>query len=160
MNKVLSLALCGAFLISCTGDPNDPRAFNKQGAGTVIGGISGAVIGSQFGKGSGAMVGTAIGAIAGAAIGNNIGASMDAQDRVLSRKSTQYSLERVPVGEVTEWKNPDSGHRGTVTPVRTFQNRHGQYCREYNQTVTIGGKTEKAYGKACREPDGSWKIVS
>ena len=24
--------------------------------------------------------------------------------------------------------------------------------------VTIGGKDEKAYGTACRQPDGSWKV--
>ena len=32
------------------------------------------------------------------------------------------------------------------------------YCREYQHTVTIDGKQEKAYGTACRQPDGSWKI--
>jgi surface antigen len=26
--------------------------------------------------------------------------------------------------------------------------------------VTIVGKTERAYGTACRQPDGSWKIVN
>jgi len=25
--------------------------------------------------------------------------------------------------------------------------------------VTIDGRTEVAYGTACRQPDGSWKIV-
>ena len=26
--------------------------------------------------------------------------------------------------------------------------------------VNIGGKTEQAYGTACRQPDGSWKVVN
>jgi hypothetical protein len=30
-------------------------------------------------------------------------------------------------------------------------------CREYQTTITIGGKDEKAYGRACRQPDGTWK---
>lgn len=30
-------------------------------------------------------------------------------------------------------------------------------CREYQTTVTIDGKPQKAYGKACRQPDGTWK---
>jgi surface antigen len=38
--------------------------------------------------------------------------------------------------------------------------RTGAYCREFQQTVTIGGKTESAYGTACRQPDGTWKVVS
>ena len=36
---------------------------------------------------------------------------------------------------------------------------NGQQCREYQRTVTIDGKTETAYGTACRQPDGSWKII-
>lgn len=47
-----------------------------------------------------------------------------------------------------------------VTPIRTTQQAGGQYCREYQQTVTVGGRTERAHGIACRQPDGSWKIVS
>ena len=47
-----------------------------------------------------------------------------------------------------------------MTPTRTFQTASGQPCREYQQTVTIGGKTEEAYGTACRQPDGTWKIVN
>ena len=31
-------------------------------------------------------------------------------------------------------------------------------CREYQTTITIGGKPQKAYGRACRQPDGTWKI--
>jgi hypothetical protein len=34
------------------------------------------------------------------------------------------------------------------------------YCREFTQTFTISGETEKGYGTACLQPDGSWKIVS
>lgn len=30
-------------------------------------------------------------------------------------------------------------------------------CREYQTTVMIDGKPQKAYGKACRQPDGTWK---
>jgi hypothetical protein len=30
-------------------------------------------------------------------------------------------------------------------------------CREYQTSIMIGGKPQKAYGKACRQPDGTWK---
>ena len=55
------------------------------------------------------------------------------------------------------WTNPDTGHTGTVTPTRTYQSGNG-YCREFQNTVTIDGKKENAYGTACRQPDGSWKV--
>jgi hypothetical protein len=36
----------------------------------------------------------------------------------------------------------------------------GQYCREYVRTVTIDGRAVEAYGTACLQPDGSWRIVA
>ena len=51
-------------------------------------------------------------------------------------------------------------HQGTYTPVKTYQTDNGQYCREFQQTITVGGQTESAYGTACRQPDGSWQIVN
>ncbi len=35
-----------------------------------------------------------------------------------------------------------------------------QSCREYKQTIVIADQIETAKGTACRQPDGSWKIVS
>lgn len=34
------------------------------------------------------------------------------------------------------------------------------YCREYTATATIDGRPIPTYGTACRQPDGSWRIVS
>lgn len=33
------------------------------------------------------------------------------------------------------------------------------YCREFTRDVIVDGKTVQAYGRACRQEDGSWKIV-
>jgi len=68
-------------------------------------------------------------------------------------------LETSKSGTAVAWRNPDTGNRGTVTPKPAFKNNNGRYCREFQQTVTIGGRTAEAYGTACRQPDGSWKIV-
>jgi len=46
-----------------------------------------------------------------------------------------------------------------VTPTSTFRSDNGQYCREYTQVINVGGKQEKAYGRACRKPDGHWEIT-
>ena len=76
-------------------------------------------------------------------------------------QSTQRTLEAAPTGETTTWQNPDTGVQGTVTPTRTYQKPETQeYCREYQQTVMIGGQEETAYGTACRKPDGSWQVVN
>lgn len=34
------------------------------------------------------------------------------------------------------------------------------YCREYTETVHIGGRMAQAYGTACMNPDGTWQIVT
>lgn len=34
------------------------------------------------------------------------------------------------------------------------------YCREYTSTANINGKPVQTYGTACRQPDGTWRIVS
>lgn len=131
---------------------------NKQQMGTLIGGATGAALGSQFGKGSGQLVGVGIGAIAGGLIGNQIGQYMDEQDKAKMNQASYNALENSRSGYTTEWRNPDSGNSGTITPVKTYE-KSGRYCREYTQTVTIGNKTHEAYGTACRQADGSWEIV-
>ena len=142
--------LAASALISCD---------TKQQSGTALGAVAGGLIGSQFGKGRGQLVGIGIGALLGGFAGSQIGKYMDEQDKMKMQMATRRSLERSRVGQTSSWRNPDSGHHGTVTPTKTFK-RSGRYCREFQQTITVGGKTEKGYGTACRQPDGSWEIVN
>ena len=131
----------------------------KQTAGTILGGVGGAVLGSQVGGGSGRIIATAIGTLAGAMIGSEIGKSLDKADQA-AMANAERQAHTAPVGETIAWNNPDSGNHGTVTPVRDGRNTQtGAYCREYQTTVTVGGRQEEAYGTACQQPDGSWKIV-
>lgn len=80
-------------------------------------------------------------------------------DAGMIEESAQSSLEFDKTLETTEWVNPDTGNRGTITPTQTFETDDGRFCREYHQTVTIGGEEQEAYGTACRTEDGSWEIV-
>ena len=73
--------------------------------------------------------------------------------------AAQQSLEVQRSGSTQGWKKPDAGNSGTFTPTRTYQDGSGQYCREYRQTITLGDRTEQAFGSACRQPDGNWKVV-
>ncbi len=131
----------------------------KQTMGTLLGGAGGAALGSQFGKGKGKLVGVALGSLAGSCIGGSIGKNMDDTDTLKANKTAQHTLESAQVNQTSSWRNPDTGHTGTFTPTNTYQTNTGQYCREYQQTVTVGGKMQEGYGTACRQPDGSWKII-
>lgn len=127
--------------------------------GAILGGIGGGVIGHQIGGGSGKAVATFAGSLIGIILGSEIGRQLDERERLILARTTTETLETAPSGTVVPWRNPDSGTYGTVTPKPAYQNAEGEYCREYQQNVTIGGKTEAAYGTACRNADGSWRFV-
>lgn len=131
----------------------------KETGGTVIGGVGGAIIGSQIGGGTGKLVAVAVGTLAGALIGQEIGRSLDKADRLAMETTAQQALEHNQTHNSSTWRNPDSGHSGTITPTRTYKEPDGRYCREYTQTVLIGGEQHDAYGTACRQPDGTWQII-
>jgi surface antigen len=149
------LAVAALILSACTND-----AGQKETAGTVLGGVAGAVLGSQVGGGSGRLIATAVGTLAGAMIGNEIGKSLDRADQLAMTQAEQQA-HTAPVGEKIVWNNPDSGNYGSVTPIRDGRNAQtNAYCREYQTTVTVGGREQEAYGTACQQPDGSWKVTS
>ena len=132
----------------------------KQNVGTIIGAAAGAIAGSQVGSGSGQLAATAVGTLLGALAGSEVGKSLDRADMTYLKQTQQKALETVPSGSSTTWANPYSGNSGQITPQRTYQNASGTYCRKFQQTVTVSGNTESAYGTACRQPDGTWKIIS
>jgi surface antigen len=152
-------ALASALLVSACQNNDGSGGMNKENVGTVLGGIGGAVLGAQFGKGTGQLVGVAAGALAGAYLGNQIGSSLDKADKVEMEKASTRATT-APIGQPISWRNPDSGNSGTVTPTREGTAANGDYCREFQQSVTVGGKSEQAFGTACRQPDGSWKVVN
>lgn len=125
----------------------------QEQTGMVIGGILGGVLGDQVGGGHGRTAAIIAGTLAGAAIGGAIGHNMDETDRM----RTAQTLETVRTGVPSRWNNPDTGNDYTVVPTRTYDTSSGP-CREYTIDAMIGGRKEKVYGTACRQPDGSWRV--
>ena len=164
MKKQISTLLVAATLLTSlsacqqSSYTREDGQIKKETMGTIGGAVIGGVLGSKVGGGSGKGIAIGIGTLLGAMAGSSIGQSLDNADMQYYNSTSQRALEVAPVGQQTTWRNPDSGNYGTVTPTRTYQD-NGQYCREYNQTITVGGKTEKAYGQACRQQDGSWKVI-
>lgn len=134
------------------------NAGQKESGGAMLGAILGGLLGSQFGKGDGRLAATALGTLAGAAIGGSVGKSMDDVDRMKMRQAERAAYT-APLNETIVWNNPDTGNRGSVTPVRDGRTDAGTYCREFQSEIIVGGEMETGYGTACRQPDGSWKII-
>jgi len=73
-------------------------------------------------------------------------------------ESAQVSATTAKVGEKITWHDSDSA--GYVMTTKEGTNANGLSCREFQQEITVGGKTEQAYGTACLQADGAWKIVT
>jgi surface antigen len=146
MTKLVPLTLLVFALAACASP--GPEARDSATAEAQIGAAAG-------GDAEGVIGGVLLGDLLGGAVGE----ALDPTDREYAAQSAQHTLESVPIGTTGEWRNADSGHTGSVTPTRTYQAPSGQYCREFQQTITVGGTTEEAYGTACRQPDGRWQLV-
>jgi surface antigen len=140
------------------GSPGE-LGLNKTTGGALVGAAAGGLVGSTIGSGKGRLAATAAGVLLGAFAGGEVGKSLDRADQLAMTRATQSSLETAPSGRVVQWRNPDTGNHGTITPVRTYQDGERQFCREYQQTIVVGGRSQEGYGRACRQPDGSWRIL-
>ena len=131
----------------------------KQKVGAVSGAVVGGLLGSKVGGGSGQLWATGAGVVLGGLIGSEIGRSLDNADRAMLGQANQRA-QTAPIGESVSWNNPDSGNYGTVTPTREGESSYGRYCREFEQTIYVGGRQETAVGTACQNSDGTWEVVS
>ncbi len=127
---------------------------NRDLIGTLIGAAAGGFAGAQIGDGRGQLAATAAGTLLGAVLGRSVGQSMDRVDAACFGQV----LEHAPPGRMVSWQN-NAGASYQLTPMRDYQLESGRYCREYQTLVLIGGRTQDAYGTACRAPDGSWEAM-
>ena len=133
------------------------EANPKTTIGAVGGGTVGGLIAAAAGGNPAAIAASVIGGIL---VGGLVGNLLDERDKRLAAEAAHRAMESAPTGKPVAWNNPDSGHSGTVTPTRTYQTAGGSYCREYQATVLIDGKQERATGTACRQADGTWRVVN
>ncbi len=79
------------------------------------------------------------------------------QDQNAMNQALNQALEVNMSGNALTWTNPDSGRSAAFTPVRTYQDKSGKFCREYRKDVTSAERTDTTFGLACRDDGGAWK---
>ena len=157
--RLSAAAIVAIAVAACAATPETGQGA-KENTGTLVGALAGGLIGSQFGGGTGEHIAAGLaGAAIGGMIGNRIGASMDDEDKKLAYAAQVQALESGPSGAAVPWRNPDSGRYGSVVPGRAYQ-ANGLQCRPYTHTIYINGTPQVARGNACRNPDGTWTVVS
>jgi surface antigen len=142
------LLITSLFLGAC-------QEVRNEDVGTVVGGALGGLLGAQVGDGSGQIAAAVAGALVGAYLGGRIGKSMDEADRVKANQA----LETNPTGQTSSWNNPDTGNGYVVTPTRTYRPNDDSPCRDYTTDAWIDGQREVVEGTACRQPDGTWRVI-
>ena len=151
--NVLAILLAVVVVAGC-----GPNGIAKEEAGALIGAGLGGLAGSFIGDGGGQLVAVGVGTMLGAILGSEVGKSLDRADRLALAQAQHDALENGKSGSSTTWKNPDSGNSGEIVPQPAYQRADGSYCREFQQTIMVGAELQAAYGTACRQPDGTWKL--
>ncbi|MCD6035447.1 MAG: 17 kD surface antigen [Rickettsiales bacterium] len=90
----------------------------------------------------------------------SVGEKLNNMDVAYYNYASQRALETLKTRTAAEWKNPETGVNGVVTPDRTFQHENGRYCREYRQRIEVSGKPYESAGTACRNPEGIWEVMA
>ena len=152
------LAAIGLLALALTGCQNV-----RETTGAVGGAVVGGYTGSKIGGGSGKTIATAVGAALGMLAGAEIGRRLDEHARMTAESATVKALDTARAGETgIVWEAPNTeGSGGPVQgriDVLRDGNKDGRPCREFVQTVQIGGEETKARGIACRDAAGEWVI--
>ena len=122
-----------------------------QIGGAVLGGATGGYLGSTIGGGRGRVLATALGAVLGTVAGSQLGSYFDKKEQAEMEDTTVDAFDS---GSSRTWTSNKHNAKYMVRPGRVDQ--HG--CREYKTIIWIDGKRQEAYGRACKDEFGQWRI--
>ncbi|SJZ55112.1 RT0821/Lpp0805 family surface protein [Consotaella salsifontis] len=139
-----------------------PKTATGAGAGAMVGGLACALAGGKTGQ-------CLVAAVAGAIVGGAIGAQLDERDRQRRQaalmeavREEQYwasqrrhAAAKPSTPRKVAWTNPDTGNRGTITPLRTVV-KNDRECRVMQETYFKDGEPITGETTVCKQADGSW----
>lgn len=80
-------------------------------------------------------------------------------DLVFARAAASEVLGRGAKDASTAWENPQSGARGTVTPIANAYNQDGRMCRDFLASYVRDGSEAWLQGEGCRAGRaGKWEV--
>lgn len=80
-------------------------------------------------------------------------------DLAFARNAASDVLTKGDKDSSQPWQNPQTGARGSVTPIsKTYAGEGGRTCRNFLASY-VNGRTERwLQGAACRSERGRWEI--
>lgn len=80
-------------------------------------------------------------------------------DWAMLKETAMGVLNDLPDREQANWSNPETGNRGSVMALATFQYQ-GQKCRRAAmRNITSRGRDERSAYTLCQQADGDWLFV-
>lgn len=98
-------------------------------------------------------------AMNGGLIGGSLGTNIPNRDRRRALEAEYRALEYTPVGTPVAWRSEDGRITGRVVAAQPYR-VGSQDCRQYSHTISAGTEERDARGTACRNPNGSWTLLS
>ena len=152
------LMLAGLLASGCSrsgyvyGQPESPAVLTRP--------IQGGLIGAEFGGRYGTLPAAAPQrTLLGAMLPGNPGRGLGRQDQLFAEEAAKQAHEAA-IGQTIIWSNPQTGHSGSITPIREGASTIGSICRQYHQLANIDGQIEEGYGTACQQQDGNWQVTN
>jgi len=129
-------------------------------AGIIAGALIGGLFGNTVGRGGGRTGATLAGVIVGGAVGVALTNNLDCDDRSYAYRTYYDGFNAGRPNTTYQWRNPRNDRRGEFRVGNYYNDRSGFRCANYRQTIYMQGRSQEARGVACRQPDGTWAIVS
>jgi surface antigen len=85
--------------------------------------------------------------------------NMTEQDMEILRSAARNVLNYGPDGEPKRWENKETGAKGILTPLDSFE-QNDQFCRRLEAFNEVGGASGRSVFVFCRQEDGEWLISS
>jgi hypothetical protein len=79
-------------------------------------------------------------------------------DLAFAKAAAAEVLRRDEKDASLDWENPETGARGTVTPIASAYTQDGQTCRDFLASYVKADVQSWLQGEACREPRGGWQV--
>src|SRR5207248_5932419 len=79
-------------------------------------------------------------------------------DLAFARTAASDVLTKGDKDSSQPWENPETGARGSVTPLSQVYSSDGRTCRDFLASYVNGRSERWLEGAACRTDNGSWEI--
>jgi surface antigen len=88
------------------------------------------------------------------------GAAAQERDLAYAKAAVSELFARGGSDSSLPWENPQTGARGTVTPVAAAYSHEGFMCRDFRASYLRDGSEAWLQGEACRVHHGKWDVKS